>query len=177
MFLRGLLILHSFTRLLSVVNADSYQGQTQLSQLANEAPDDWQKYVRSPPSRIVRPVRVIANYTQGNVTNPDGLLTGKGSTLLTRTAPASNATSTAPDAGPTIVVDFGQNIAGFLSISFGGSYNMTPGRPGIRLAFSETLEYLAQYTSDFSRSYNVRTHPESHELKLTFTGRLYYPRK
>jgi hypothetical protein len=140
----------------SAVHAASYQGQTQLT---SKGPDDWQKYVRSPPDRIVRPVRVLANYTQGNVTDPDGLLTGRRATLLTRPAPAPNAPSPAPDIAPTIVVDFGQNIAGILSISFGGSYNATPGRPGIRLAFSETLEYLTG-VSDFSRSYNVRSQPK-----------------
>jgi hypothetical protein len=146
---------------LSAANADSYQGQTQLSQLANDAPDDWQKYVRSPPNQIVRPIRVIANYTQGDVTNPDGLLTGKGSTIFTRTT-TSNTTSAALNTNPAVVVDFGQNIVGFLSISFGGSSSMAPGRPGIRLAFSETLEFLGKYTSDFSRSYNVRSHSKSH---------------
>jgi hypothetical protein len=86
--------------------------------------------------------------------NPIGLLTGK-STVFTRAVPASNATG--EDVAPMIVVDFGQNIVGFLSISFGGSYNSTPGLPSIRLAFSETLEYLTD-VSDFSRSYNVRFH-------------------
>lgn len=148
MFLRSLLLFHSFTCLWNAIDAASYDGQALL---ASETPDDWQKYVRSPPNRIVYPARIVANYTQGNVTNPQGLLTGKGSTLFTRTP--RNASS--PDLAPTVVVDFGQNIAGYLSISFGGSYNSTPGRPGIRLAFSETLEYLTG-TSDFSRGYNVR---------------------
>lgn len=142
MFIHGLFLL-PFGCFLSTVHAASNQPQAQL----NETPTDWQKYVRSPPNQIIRPVRVVANYTQGNVTSPGGLLTGRGSTILTR--PASS------DIVPTIVVDFGQNVVGFLSISFGGSYNATPGQPGIRLAFSETLEYLTN-TSDFSRSDNVR---------------------
>ena len=141
---------HSFAILIFGINlttaSSAYQWQ---SQVANTSPDDWQKYVRSPPSRIVRPASVIANYTQGNVTNPNGLLTGKGSTILTR----SNSTDAAII--PTIVVDFGMNIAGILSIDFGGAHNTTLGLPGIRLAFSETLEYLTN-VSDFSRSYNVR---------------------
>ena len=149
MFLRSVLLFHSFTCLWNAIDAASYDGQTQL---ASEAPDDWQKYVRSPSNRIVYPARIVANYTQGNVTNPQGLLTGKGSTLFTRTQSA-----TTPDVTPSVVVDFGQNIAGYLSISFGGSYNSTPGRPGIRLAFSETLEFLGNQTSDFSRGYNVRS--------------------
>jgi hypothetical protein len=148
MFLRSVLLFHSFTCLWYAIDATPYDGQTQL---ASEAPDDWHKYVRSPPNRIVYPARIVANYTQGNVTNPQGLLTGKGSTLFTRTS----LNSSAPDLAPTVVVDFGQNIAGYLSISFGGSSNSTPGRPGIRLAFSETLEFLTD-KSDFSRGYNVR---------------------
>ena len=155
-----LLLIRSFIILIFGVSltaaTTAYQWQ---SQLGNASPDDWQKYVRSPSNRIVHPARVIANYTQGNVTNPDGLLTGKGSTILTRAAPPpSNSTyaygAQPSDIPPTIVVDFGQNIAGILSINFGGAYNSTPGLPGIRLAFSETLEYLTN-VSDFSRSYNV----------------------
>jgi hypothetical protein len=146
-FLRSLLLFHSFTYQWNAIDAAPDDGQTRL---ASEAPGDWQKYVRSPSNRIVYPARIVANYTQGNVTNPQGLLTGKGSTLFTRTP----RTTSAPDPPPTVVVDFGQNIAGYLSISFGGSYNSTPGRPGIRLAFSETLEYLGN-VSDFSRGYNV----------------------
>ncbi len=131
-----------------------YQWQDQLSSTR----EDWQKYVRSPPREIVRPVRVLGNYTRGNVTNPDGLLTGKGSTVLTRSASAQNTTwalgADPSDVAPAIVVDWGQNIAGFLSIDFGRSYNTTPGLPGIRLAFSETLQFLSD-VSDFSRSDNV----------------------
>ena len=169
MFLRSLLLFHSFTCLWNAIDAASYDGQTQL---ASEAPDDWQKYVRSPPNRIVYPARIVANYTRGNVTNPQGLLTGKGTTLFTRT-PQNTSTADLP---PTVVVDFGQNIAGYLSISFGGSYNSTPGRPGIRLAFSETLEYLRD-TSDFSRGYNVRFRFTSLELGLTHIGGSNHARK
>lgn len=107
--------------------------------------EDWQKYVRSPPTKTVRPAEVLSQYTVGNVTNPNGLLTGKGATILTRTQSSQT---------PTIVVDWGMNIAGFLSINFGGSYNTSIGLPGIRLAFSETLQYLTD-RSDFSRSDNV----------------------
>lgn len=159
--LQLLLLIHSFIILVlgikPTVAATAYQWQ---SPLGSTSPGDWQKYVRSPSNRVVRPARVIADYTQGNVTNPDGLLLpGKGLTILTRAAPATSSATYAygarpSDIPPTIVVDFGQNIAGILSINFGGAYNTTPGLPGIRLAFSETLEYLTD-VSDFSRSYNV----------------------
>lgn len=52
---------------------------------------------------------------------------------------------------PSIVLDFGTNIVGYLQISFGGASN---NMPGIRLAFSETLTFLTDI-SDFSRSDNV----------------------
>jgi hypothetical protein len=169
-FLRTILLFHSFTCLWNAIDAASYEGKTQLKP---ESPDDWQKYVRSPPSPIVYPARIVANYTQGNVTNPEGLLTGKGPTLFTRNAPAN---TTSPGLPPTIVVDFGQNIAGYLSVSFGGSYNSTPGRPGVRLAFSETLEYLTD-VSDFSRGYNVRAQFISSYPRLMLTGRCNYSRK
>jgi hypothetical protein len=147
----------------------AYQWQSQLS---SASPDDWQKYVRSPATNIVRPVHVLSNYTQGNVTNPVGLLTGKGSTVFTRIVPAPDATTDVP---PTIVVDFGQNVVGFLSINFGGSYNSTPGLPSIRLAFSETLEYLTS-VSDFSRSYNVRSHSIFQYHTLTYLREIQSPR-
>ena len=111
-------------------------------------PPSWHKYVRSSPNSVVNPLRIIPQYTIGNVTNPNGLL-GKGSpTILTR-----NSSSSLP---PTIVVDFGQNTVGIISIAFAGSSNYSSARPGIRLAFSETLQFLSD-VSDFSRSYNVRS--------------------
>ncbi|QKX59177.1 uncharacterized protein TRUGW13939_06309 [Talaromyces rugulosus] len=51
---------------------------------------------------------------------------------------------------PEIVLDFGQNVVGFLEIDFAGGSTNTP---GIKLAFSETLVYLTD-VSDFTRSGN-----------------------
>lgn len=119
--------------------------------------DDWQKYVRSPAYKVVRPAHVLGDYTRGNVTNPNGLLTGMGATILSRNASNENTTAAGTDpsdVAPAVVVDWGQNIVGFLSINFGESFNTTAGLPGIRLAFSETLQFLGDL-SDFSRSDNV----------------------
>jgi hypothetical protein len=115
---------------------------------------DWQKYVRAPSSNIVYPVSVLSNLTLGNVTNPDGLLPGgTGPTVFTR--------SHGSDDIPTVVVDFGLNVVGFLSIDFSGASNSTPGFPGIRLAFSETIQYgYLTDTSDFTRSKNVSEEEE-----------------
>jgi hypothetical protein len=51
---------------------------------------------------------------------------------------------------PTIVLDFGINVVGYLDITFGGASDNSP---GLRLAFSETTTYLTDL-SDFTRSYN-----------------------
>jgi len=162
MFLNKLLagssFIISFAGILPTAAAPS-QYQNQARQLAEPA-TDWQKYVRSPSTSTVVPVQILANLTEGNVTNPEGLLTeGTPPTILTRPVPASDATA---DVIPTIVIDFGQNVVGFLSINFAGASNSTPGLPGIRLAFSETIQYgYLTNTSDFSRSDNVR-----HEAQL-----------
>lgn len=51
----------------------------------------------------------------------------------------------------SVVVDFGKVVVGYLSISFAGASSNSP---GLRLAFSESTEYLTDL-SDFTRSYNV----------------------
>jgi hypothetical protein len=168
----GLLLLHSFVLFLIAIipasaapapSSPAYQFQ---SQLGSSAPDDWQKYVRFPSTQIIHPVSIVANLTQGNVTNPNGLLTGHGKTILTRPAPKNGS---AADSIPTIVVDFGQNIVGYLSIQFGGASNNTPGLPGVRLAFSESIQYgYLTDVSDFSRSDNASFHNLHLRLRLTF---------
>jgi len=160
MWLPSFFCIHSFVVYFVGINAapapdaDSYQWQSQLLRKP-----DWQKYIRSPKTNIIHPVGILSDFTRGNVTNPTGLVTGDGPTVFTRTAPSniSRTLRTNPtDATPVIVVDFGQNVAGYLSIKFAGASNSTPGLPGIRLAFSETIQYgyLTNF-SDFSRSDNV----------------------
>ncbi len=51
---------------------------------------------------------------------------------------------------PSITVDFGQVVAGYPVVRLAGA---SAGNPGVRLAFSETTQYLGD-VSDFSRSYN-----------------------
>ncbi|KUI55513.1 hypothetical protein VP1G_02922 [Cytospora mali] len=118
--------------------------------LSPPPPASWHKYLRSPSTTSISPVLLVANYTSGNITNPDGLV-GNGTTTLTRRDPS--------DEIPSIVLDFGQNYAGILNIDFAGakaypqsSKEMTS-LPGITLAFSETLEFLTN-RSDFTRSDN-----------------------
>lgn len=106
----------------------------------------WQKYVRSPDSNTVRPVGIVSGSTIGNVSNSNGLIDGQEPTVLSR--------NTESDQLPTIVVDFGQNVVGILSLQFSGSQSLSTGLPGLRLAFSETTEYLTD-RSDFTRSDNA----------------------
>jgi hypothetical protein len=122
---------------------DRYKLQNQLNRkdVIGHSPD-WQKYVRAPTSNIIKPQRIVT--TGGSVKNADALL-NPGGRVATLTRAAGSSTV------PSITVDFGLNIAGYLSINFAGASKKTP---GIRLAFSETLEYLTD-VSDFSRSDNV----------------------
>lgn len=51
---------------------------------------------------------------------------------------------------PSITVDFGKVVVGYPQVSFAGA---SANHPGVRLAFSETTQYLSD-VSDFTRSYN-----------------------
>ncbi|KAJ5752487.1 hypothetical protein N7520_009404 [Penicillium odoratum] len=97
----------------------------------------------------VKPLNIPSANISGNITNPEGLLGGNGlSTILTRNEGDPSI--------PTLVVDFGQNVVGIVSITFSGSSNASEGFPGLKLAFSETQQYLTN-TSDFTRSDNMAT--------------------
>lgn len=102
----------------------------------------WHKYVLSPSTTLIAPKSVYA--VSGNVTNPESLIASseRGPATLRR---AENSSIV-----PTVILDFGQNVVGYPILSFDGA---SSNGPGIRLSFSETLEYLSN-VSDFSRSYN-----------------------
>jgi hypothetical protein len=104
----------------------------------------WQQYVVGPKSKTVYPTSILS--TNGNVTNAKGLLPGG-------TKPAVLNRATAGSNIPNITVDFGMNVVGFLTIKFGTS---SKNNPGIRLAFSETKQFLTGL-SDFTRSDNGDT--------------------
>ncbi|KAI0526371.1 Six-hairpin glycosidase-like protein [Xylaria bambusicola] len=111
----------------------------------------WHQYVRAPTSAIVRPVTILSNHTRGNVDSADGLVTGSATTVFTRVDGS--------DEIPTVVVDFGQNVVGQLLLEFAGSTNGSSGAfPGVRLAFSEALEYLTE-RSDYTRSDRAQGDP------------------
>ncbi|KAH8653589.1 glycoside hydrolase family 78 protein [Xylariales sp. PMI_506] len=106
----------------------------------------WYQYVRAPSSTTVSPQGIIAQNTTGDVENPEGLIQGDSPTVLSRSSTSGDA--------PSLIVDFGQNVVGLLTIDFAGATNGSTGYPGIVLAFSETLEFLTN-KSDFTRSYNA----------------------
>lgn len=105
----------------------------------------WQKYVRA-PNKIVAPKGVVSGSVTGQVSQPEGLINGGTPTILSR--------HKSKDEIPSLVVDFGQNIAGYLNLRLKGSTDSTTALPGIRLAFSETLQHLTD-RSDFTRSDNA----------------------
>ena len=111
---------------------------------------EWHRFVRAPTSRIVSPAQIVANYTAGNVSGVDALITKSGNLVLTRLNES--------DPVPTIVLDFGLDIAGQVHIEFAGSQTAVTaeGRPGLKLAFSETKGWLSHSNrSDFTRSDNA----------------------
>ncbi|KAL7947072.1 glycoside hydrolase family 78 protein [Trichoderma barbatum] len=113
---------------------------------AADADVSWHQFIRSPVSKIVKPIGIVSESTAGNVSNPGGMVDGRGVTVLSRIDE--------DDLLPTVVVDFGQNVVGILSLEFSGSQHISAGLPGLRLAFSETMEYLTN-RSDFTRSDNA----------------------
>lgn len=119
--------------------------------------DSWHKYVRAPSSNVVKPKGILEANTTGDVSNPSGLITGDGPTILTRESVENEA--------PTIIVDFGLNVVGLIALHFDGSSATADSSPGLRLAFSETREALGD-RSDFSRSDNGR-----HDVSLWLLSR------
>ncbi|OTA89008.1 glycoside hydrolase family 78 protein [Hypoxylon sp. CO27-5] len=113
---------------------------------AQDNDTSWHQYVRAPPNNIVKPKAILSEYTSGEVTNPEGIVTGSGATTLSRLGDGTDI--------PNVVLDFGQNIVGLSELEFASSTNASDGFPGLRLYFSETLEFLTD-RSDFTRSDNA----------------------
>ena len=90
---------------------------------ASDAAANGDPYNYAPPSRVVVPVAV--NSTSGSVANPTSVLTG-GTTTLT-------------GAGAQIVLDFGKEVGGILSLEFAGSSDASE---GIGAAFCESSLYV-----------------------------------
>lgn len=127
----------------------------------------WHQYVETPGNMVVDPMSVVPEMTRGDVKNA--------ASLLVRVNGSSNDSQPAiltrwkkGDEEPVLVLDFGRNVVGLVVIEFENSKTTrekaleegipfsekTKARPGIRLSFSETLEFLGE-KSDFTRSYNI----------------------
>ncbi|KAH8894887.1 glycoside hydrolase family 78 protein [Thozetella sp. PMI_491] len=122
--------------------------------LHNREDPSWQSFVRAPRDARIAPAAIVDGSVVGNVQNAAGLVSGSASLILSRQQGD-------PDA-PCVTLDFGQNTVGLLSIDFGGSkqaqgFNGTQ-RPGLTLAFSETLQFLTS-KSDYTRSQNMFNNP------------------
>ena len=89
---------------------------------------NWARYVESPPSRDIRPVRVVS--VSGDVTDPQGLVTraGNGTTL------------TYPQGGrpPVIELDYGQEVSGLPWFTVASTGAPTE----LQAAYSEQLRNL-----------------------------------
>ncbi|KAB5570178.1 alpha-L-rhamnosidase A [Coniochaeta sp. 2T2.1] len=121
--------------------------------------NNWHKYVRAPSSETVTPKGIVSGSSTDGVSNPSGIVTGDGVTVLSRLHSS--------DPVPALIVDFGLNVAGYLNIKLKGSSNSSSALPGLRLAFSETLQYLTD-RSDFTRSDNADD--DDTVNKLVFNG-------
>jgi hypothetical protein len=108
--------------------------------------NDWQQYIKGPPNKIVFPKSVVQSSVSGNISNPSALIDRASSTVLSRLD--------GQDSTPSLVIDFGQVYAGYLNLELQGSTSSTTSLPGLRLAFSETLQFLTD-KSDFTRSDNA----------------------
>ncbi|CAJ2506022.1 Uu.00g001520.m01.CDS01 [Anthostomella pinea] len=122
----------------------------------------WHQYVRAPASSTVRPKAVLMQFMRGDVRNPTGLLAASGNDDDGGGSPTILRRETSTRENASLVLDFGQNVVGLLAVEFAGSVNGSvngsasgsDGFPGLRLAFSEALEFLGE-RSDFTRSDNA----------------------
>lgn len=73
-------------------------------------PDSWKRFVRGPSEHIIQPISVNVLPTVGHVINLQGLVDRSAPTVLMR----MNIT----DEVPSVIVDFGLNTVGILSIEF-----------------------------------------------------------
>ncbi|HTJ67625.1 MAG TPA: alpha-L-rhamnosidase C-terminal domain-containing protein [Actinospica sp.] len=67
---------------------------------------------------------------------------------------------------PSVTIDFGKNLVGYPHIDFAWA---SAGNPGVRLAFSETVEYLTD-RSDFARSDNSGGGPGTDQYAVPAQG-------
>jgi hypothetical protein len=101
----------------------------QLSLDPIAANNDWQSYVLTPSSTTVTAPTVY--YVSGDVTNPDGIAGGSGSTTLTYRV---------GEQAPVIILDYGQVVGGYPQLQVTGS---SPNL--VWTAFSETAANMSPF--------------------------------
>jgi len=94
------------------------------------------------------PFAAVVNTTQVRILVTADQSSGKGD--FTRVNEVYPGLVPNDPAVPSVTLDFGKVVVGYPVVHFAGA---SAGNPGVRLAFSETTQYLTD-TSDFSRSYN-----------------------
>jgi alpha-L-rhamnosidase len=106
----------------------SGQSAVQLSQTPIAASSDWQRYVLTPAGSTVSPV--TAYYVDGQVSNPDGVAGGTGSTRLTYSLGGQ---------APVLILDYGKEVGGIpqLTVSNVSSPNI------VQVAYSETAANMS----------------------------------
>jgi alpha-L-rhamnosidase len=88
----------------------------------------WERYVETPAQENVRPVRSQA--VEGQVENPDALVTGRGvTTLVYRPG----------EAEPAIVLDYGKDVGGIPEFQV----SSVSGTPTLQAGYSEGLPYVS----------------------------------
>jgi hypothetical protein len=134
----------SFITLITVTGSRLSSRVAPNTQQSSNGSSSWHKHIRAPSSKTVAPIRVTS--VEGNVSHPEGCINGDRPAVLSRLNHYDDI--------PRFIVDFGQNYAGYLNIKLEGRTDSPTRRPGLRLAFSETLEFLTN-RSDFTRSDNA----------------------
>ncbi len=113
----------------------------------------WRSYVLAPGPGLQKPERIVA--TEGEVDNPEALVTGEGTTTMTAVAGATP---------PAIIVDFGKELGGFSEFDV----ESVTEAPVLAAAYSETFDALG---TDGDYAGKTRT-SRTQVLNVTKPGRL-----
>jgi Bacterial alpha-L-rhamnosidase 6 hairpin glycosidase domain/Bacterial alpha-L-rhamnosidase C-terminal domain len=96
--------------------------------------DEWRKYVLTPTQRELKPIAIISSDARGGALEIRDFISGTGSLVLRKTASESD---------PRVILDFGLEIGGFLSVDFMAASENT------LFAFSETLSGMGDWGDSF----------------------------
>lgn len=97
--------------------------------------NEWLKYVLTPKQRDLKPVSIISSDARDGVLETRDFISGQGSLILRKTETSSD---------PRIILDFGLEVGGFLSVDFASAGANT------LFAFSETLSGMGDWGDSFA---------------------------